>query len=69
MGNMLNVHKERDSAITVLHVLGMLMILLCHFFQTAGLYLLGEIFIIGVPLFLFVSGYLSGLKEIKKARK
>lgn len=59
-----NVDLKRDSSITVLHVLGMFMILLCHIFQEAGIYFLGEIFIIGVHLFLFVSGYLSGLKKI-----
>ena len=30
------------------------------------MYALGEIFIIGVPLFLFISGYLSGKKPINK---
>ena len=63
--NQLNKLPERDISITLLHIIGMTMILLCHISQKIGLYSLGEIFIVGVPLFLFVSGYLSGVKPIK----
>lgn len=56
--------KKQDKSITILHVLGMAMILLCHIFQETGFFTLGEIFITGVPLFLFVAGYLSGKKKI-----
>lgn len=57
------VKREIYSEITVLHVIGTIMILLCHFFQEAKVYILGEVFISGVPLFFIVSGYLAGLKK------
>ena len=60
---------KKDASVTILHILGTTMILLCHLFQEAGMYALGEIFIIGVPLFLFVAGYLSGKKEITNSLK
>lgn len=56
--------SSRNIVITVLHVIGMVMILLCHMMQAEKIYFLSEIFISGVPLFLLVSGYLTGLKEI-----
>ena len=61
--------NDRDIVITLIHILGMVMILLCHIFQKIGVYALGEICIIGVPVFLFVSGYLSGKKPIEKPGK
>ena len=53
------------SEITFLHVLGCVMILLCHFFQDAGprYGLYSELFLAGLSLFFVVSGYLAGLKE------
>ena len=56
--------KGKERSITVLHILGMAMILFCHIFQDAGISFLGELLIAGVPLFLFVAGYLSGKKKI-----
>ena len=56
-------NKKRYPEITLLHLIGAIMILLCHFFQKAKIYMLGELFITGVPLFLFVSGFLVGLKK------
>lgn len=64
-----NIDSRRDGAITILHIIGMVMILLCHICQEAGFYLLGEIFIIGVPLFLYVSGYLSGVRKIDNVKR
>lgn len=58
-------NHSRDIAITLLHVIGMAMIFLCHSMQAEKIYFLSEIFISGVPLFLFVSGYLAGKKEIE----
>lgn len=49
-----------NLAISYLHIIGMVMILLCHYLQNEKIYFLSEIFISGVPLFLFVAGYLSG---------
>lgn len=59
----------RDIAITLLHVIGMIMIFLCHSMQIEKIYSLSEILISGVPLFLFVSGYLAGKKEIDNIGK
>ena len=66
MENRLSKSSNRDFAITLLHVIGMVMILLCHMMQAERIYFLSEIFISGVPLFLLVSGYLAGLKEITR---
>ena len=61
----LNYKKSKiDVAITFLHVIGMLMIFLCHSMQAEKIYFLSEIFISGVPLFLFVSGFLAGKREV-----
>ncbi len=53
------------SEITLLHIIGAVMILLCHFSQKLGISALGELFISGVPLFLFVSGYLVGTRSVE----
>lgn len=47
----------------------MIMIFLCHSMQAEKIYFLSEIFISGVPLFLFLSGFLSGKREIDNAGK
>ncbi|MDD3360201.1 MAG: acyltransferase [Hespellia sp.] len=56
----------RYKEITLLHLIGAVMILLCHFTQKEHLYALGEVFISGVPLFLFVAGFLAALKPLPK---
>ncbi len=58
-----NRRKEKYPEIVLLHLIGAIMILLCHFFQKAHIAALGELFISGVPMFLFVSGFLAGLKS------
>ena len=66
----LNCKKTNvDVAITLLHVIGMVMIFLCHALQLEKIYFLSEIFISGVPLFLFVSGYLAGRRKIGNVGK
>lgn len=62
-------NHSRDVAITLLHVIGMIMIFLCHSMQAEKVYFLSEIFISGVPLFLFVSGFLAGKREIANVGK
>lgn len=54
--------RNRYDEIVLLHLIGATMILLCHFTQKEHISALGEIFISGVPLFLFISGFLAGLK-------
>ena len=62
--------KNRLPEIVLLHCIGVLMILFGHFAQYFNYGMLGEILITGVPLFLFMSGYLVGFKptppDIKK---
>lgn len=57
------IEKERYDEIVLLHLIGAIMILACHFFQKEHIAVLGELFISGVPLFLFISGFLAGLKS------
>lgn len=54
---------RRYKEIVLLHLTGACMILACHFVQKEHLAALGELLISGVPLFLFISGFLSGLKR------
>lgn len=54
--------KKRFSYIVILHCIGVLMILFCHFAQEMKNNIIGELLASGVPLFLFISGYLTGLK-------
>lgn len=63
---MIKPQANRSVSIMLLHIIGMVMIILCHISQAEGKGALGEIFICAVPLFLFVSGYLTGKKEVKK---
>lgn len=53
-----NLSRNRIPEITLLHVIGALMIFLCHCFQQAGISSLSELFISGTQLFLLVAGYL-----------
>lgn len=53
--------KKQYGEIRILHIFGAIMILLCHFVQKEHLSMLGEVFITGVPLFLFISGFLAAL--------
>ena len=58
-----NAQQKKYAEITVLHLLGAIMIICCHIFQKEQKWMLGEIFISGVSLFVFVAGFLAGLKE------
>ena len=52
------------SEIVLLHCVGMLMILFAHIAHANGYMNVGELLITGVPLFLFVSGFLVGIKPV-----
>ncbi|WP_455585734.1 acyltransferase family protein [Bacteroides sp.] len=54
---------KRLSDVALLHCIGVLMILFGHFAQVMNKSAVGELLITGVPLFLFLSGYLTGLKR------
>lgn len=65
----LNSGIKEYPEIDILHIIGAAMILLCHFTQKEHLSALGELFISGVPLFLFVSGFLVGCRELPSSPK
>lgn len=54
--------KKKFPEITLLHVIACCMILVCHFFQDAGIGSLGEMFLAGLSVFFIVSGFLTGFK-------
>ena len=58
------IEKKRGwySEIVLLHCMGMLMILFAHIAHANGYMNVGELLITGVPLFLFVSGFLVGAR-------
>lgn len=60
---MMNTRKWY-SEIVLLHCVGMLMILFAHIAHANGYMNVGELLITGVPLFLFVSGFLVGVKPV-----
>ncbi len=65
-----NIYKaERNYAISLLRVIGMFSIILCHFFGWIGISSLSQFFNFGVYLFLFISGFLYGRKQIKDYKK
>lgn len=55
---------KRNDGISLLRVLGMLAILLCHVSGWLGIAVLGQLFASGVYVFLLISGYLYGRKDI-----
>lgn len=59
---MKELSRKWYSEIVLLHCVGMLMILFAHIAHANGFMGIGEILISGVPLFLFVSGFLVGAR-------
>lgn len=59
------LQSSKDKSISILRVLGMFMILLCHISSWIGISALAQFFNVGVQLFLLISGYLYGNKIIK----
>lgn len=53
----------KDSAISFIRVISMLFIIICHlaFYHSS---VVGQLFNVGVPIFLFISGFLYGKKDI-----
>lgn len=54
----------KDSAISLIRIISMLFIIICHVGQYYGSAAIGQLFNVGVPIFLFISGFLYGKKEI-----
>lgn len=63
---------KKDVNIQIIRILSMFSILNCHFFnemQNKYGTILGQFFNVGVFIFLFISGYLFGKKEIKNKKE
>ena len=54
----------KNNAISVIRVLSMMMILLCHLFMWLNIDMLAMLFNVGVEVFLLISGYLYSNREI-----
>lgn len=57
----MNEQRVRYSEVTLLHVLAVIIVFTEHICQRIGLSLIGEL-LKGVPIFLFLSGFLTGIK-------
>jgi peptidoglycan/LPS O-acetylase OafA/YrhL len=58
---------KRDLTVSASRTIGMIFIVLCHFFgygPITSLSFLSEVFNVGTSLFIFISGFLYGSKEI-----
>ena len=54
-----------DNSVSLVRLTGMVCILLCHLFAWIGIAALSQLFNVGVPLFLLISGFLYGGKPVK----
>ena len=54
----------RDSSISLIRLTGTVCILLCHLSSWFGIAALAQLFNVGVPVFLLISGFLYGGKAI-----
>lgn len=55
----------RNNAISIMRVMAMIMIVLCHLFLWLDMSVLAMFFNVGVEVFLLISGYLYSNREIK----
>ena len=64
---------NRDPVISISRVLGMVFIVICHIIKyypfIPGSEFLGQFFNCGVHIFLFISGYLYGMRKITNFKK
>lgn len=58
----------RDKAVSVTRVVAMFFIIICHLFMFYGFDSLGQIFNVGVEIFLIISGFLYSNKTIQKEK-
>lgn len=61
--------NNKDKSISLLRVLGMILIILCHLCSWLGINAIAQLFNVGVYLFLFISGYLYSSKSITSTFK
>ena len=55
---------KRDGSVSLLRLIGMLCVLLCHVSSFLDMGIAAHVFYVGVPLFMLISGYLYGDKPI-----
>lgn len=68
----MEISKQESYIISVVRVFSMILILLCHLVQENSNFIItqtAQIFNVGVFVFLFISGFLYGNKEIKNTKK
>ncbi|MGN0571585.1 MAG: acyltransferase family protein [Candidatus Fimenecus sp.] len=68
MGNI----KKKDATVSILRVLAMLMIVLCHTIEMYPIPYareIGPLLALGVEVFLLISGYLYGMKTIQNTKQ
>lgn len=56
--------KEYNWSVSISRIVATFMIVLCHLFSKLGIGWLGNIFDVGVPIFLLISGFLYGGVEV-----
>lgn len=59
---------KRNSSISIIRVLAMLLIIIGHYFRMVDIYDY-QLTAVGVEIFLFISGYLYSDKIIENAKK
>ena len=60
--------EGKDYTISVCRVLGMMMIIICHLGTALDYSAVVQLFQVGVQVFLLISGYLYGVKEISNGK-
>lgn len=68
----MEISKQESYIISVVRVFSMILILLCHLVQENSNFIItqtAQIFNVGVFVFLFISGFLYGNKEINNTKK
>ncbi|MCB2312031.1 acyltransferase [Clostridium tagluense] len=64
-----NIKKKKDQSISLVRVLAMFLIILCHIVEEfQSIEFMGQIFNVGVSTFIFISGFLYGKKDIDNTR-
>jgi peptidoglycan/LPS O-acetylase OafA/YrhL len=60
-----NIKKKKDQSISLIRVLAMFLIILCHIMQEfPSIRAIGTLFGVGVFTFIFISGFLYGKKDV-----
>lgn len=65
----MNDHANYNMTISVCRILAMFMIIICHIGSATGRSAIGQLFQVGVQVFLFISGYLYSSKNIDNTKE